>query len=80
MDGLKQGIEEFTDEWFSLLELENHKLAAALVADLQECVTSHVLHMQQYSVVSKLVRTCCACTLRMYVGHVGWTCTLGDTF
>ena len=43
MDGLKQGIEQLADEGFTLLELQYHKLAPALVADLEESVTGHVL-------------------------------------
>jgi len=43
MNGLKQSVQQFTDERLTLLQLEHHKLAPALVADFEEGVTGHVL-------------------------------------
>lgn len=45
MDGLEQGIEQLTDEGLPLLQLQHYKLAAALVADLEEGVAGHVLQL-----------------------------------
>ena len=39
-----QHPQDFIDEWFRLLRLENHEMASTFLSDLNERVTSHVLN------------------------------------